>query len=152
MWKKVMRFFIKLSINILGFIVYRKTSTDICVYSYTHTHIYIIRINIYIYIILILYTDMFRSAWVNILSLFTFLGEKELEFYILMLPQRFIFWVHHLILQTTDTLFQSNLIADCNTFDVVVSLRWRHWLNKISLRGSQLVLSESPNKSQRGIL
>ena len=58
----------------------------------------------------------------NTLILFTFLEEKEVEFYILMLPERLILQVHHLSLQTTE-LLQSNQSANSNTFDVVMSPR-----------------------------
>lgn len=85
-------------------------------------------------------------------SLFTFLLEIELEFYIPALPESLRFQVHHLSLQTTKALVQSNQSANCNAFDALMSLRWRHSLNKISPRGSQLVFSEIPDKSQRKIL
>lgn len=85
------------------------------------------------------------------LNPFTFLVEIELEFYIPALPERLRFQVHNLCLQTTEALAQSNQSKNCNAFDALVSLRWRHSLNKISPRRSQLVFSEIPDKSQRRI-
>lgn len=93
-----------------------------------------------------------RSVWVNMLSLLNISAEIKLEFYILVLPKGLRFQVHHLSLQTTEALVQPNQSANCNAFDVVVSLKGRHSLNKISPWGSYLVFSERPNKSQRKIL
>lgn len=67
----------------------------------------------------------------------------EVEFYILVVPERLILRVHHLSVQTTEVPVQSNQSANSNTFDVVVSLRWRHSLNKIP-QGDSISLLTKP--------